>query len=531
MHSIRAKSIILNLASLVTAITVIAIISSVSVANFGHESAEQSLMLQCEKGKNSLNYYFKSAEQSLNSVSGLIDADLSDISDSDFNTEFHNHVERSKIVFGKIAEHTNGVLTYYYRMDPDITTQTGELGYWFVDLEGEGFESHEVTDLTDESKNNPWFKVPKEEGKAVWVPPYYTTGLDNIYVVSYNVPITRGDIFIGVAGIEIHYKTLGEQISNIKVLQSGYAYIIESNHGTIIYHPRIDLTGLSDDERPKAPQELLDGLAGTEHHIHYVYKGVEKHAYWLNLGNDMTIVVAVPFSEVNGIWAKLLLQIIVAATAIIVVVSVLTIIFTRRITKPLKELTTAAERINNGDYNVSIDYKGDDEIGVLTTTVNKLVKHLDSYISDLNALAHSDALTDVKNKSSFDEAINDLQARLDRNNEFIEFAIVIFDVDDLKPINDNYGHDKGNIVLINASNLMRRVFQKSTIYRVGGDEFAVKKSAEICSFAKEPWEKIKVSIGIATYDPDVDETVKSVLIHADHLMYENKRARKKGTNK
>ena len=103
MHSIRAKSIILNLASLVTAITVIAIISSVSVANFGHESAEQSLMLQCEKGKNSLNYYFKSAEQSLNSVSGLIDADLSDISDSDFNTEFHNHVERSKIVFGKIG--------------------------------------------------------------------------------------------------------------------------------------------------------------------------------------------------------------------------------------------------------------------------------------------------------------------------------------------------------------------------------------------------------------------------------------------
>ena len=115
----------------------------------------------------------------------------------------------------------------------------------------------------------------------------------------------------------------------------------------------------------------------------------------------------------------------------------------------------------------------------------------------------------------------------------------------MKYINDNFGHDKGNVILINASNLMRRVFQKSTIYRIGGDEFAtileyddyydreklrknfLEKSAEICSFAKEPWEEIKVSIGIATYDPDVDESVESVLIHADHLMYDNKRQRKK----
>lgn len=548
MHSLRTRFILLSVISVVTAITSVAIISAFSVVNLGHVSAEQSLKLQCESGKNNINQYFQSTEQSLNSISGLINNDLATkITDENFSTEFSNHVTRAKTIFKEIAEKTNGVLTYYYRMAPSISDQTGgELGFWYVNLDGEGFATHTVTDLTDESKNNPWYKVPEQEGKAVWLSPYYTTGLDNVYVVSYNVPIKRGDTFIGVAGIEIDYKTIGEQIENITILKSGYAYIIESKKGTIIYHPHMDLTGLSDDERPEAPKALLNALNNEDdHHFHYSYKGVDKHAYWLNLSNDMTIVVTVPYVEVINVWNSLLLQIVIVAAIMVVAVLILTILYTRRITKPLKELTLAAERINNGDYNINLNYKKDDEIGVLTTTVNKLVKHLDEYIGDLNALAHSDALTDVKNKISFDEAIRNMQERLDSNKEWVEFAIVIFDCDDLKPINDNYGHDKGNAVLINTSNLILRVFQKSTVYRIGGDEFAtileyddyyereklkktfIEKSKEICSFAKEPWEEIHVSIGMATYDPEVDEDVKSVFIHADHLMYENKRKRKK----
>ena len=546
MHSLRTKSILLNVTSIVVAIGVVATISAISIANFGHRSTEQTLMLQCESGKNNINYYFKSTEQSLDSIKELIDEDLSKISDSDFSAEFSNHVNRAGAFFKNIAEHTNGILTYYYRMDPEISNQTGnELGFWYVNLDGKEFVSHQVTDLTDESKSNPWYQVPKEQDKPVWVPPYYTTGLDNVYVVSYNVPIKRGDTFIGVAGIELGYETFGEQIENIIILESGYSYIVESTNGTIIYHPHLDLRGLSDEERPPAPVDLLAALKGDEHHFKYHYNGTEKHGYWLNLSNDMTIIVAVPTIEIARVWSRLLIQIIVVAIALIAVVSVLTILYTRKITKPLNELTNAAKRINEGDYKVDIDYRGDDEIGILTSTVNQLVKHLDEYISDLNALAHSDSLTDVQNKSSFDEAIRELQARMDRNDETLEFAIAIFDCDDLKEINDNYGHDKGNIVLVNSSNLMRRVFKNSVIYRLGGDEFAailenddyqhreelretfIKKSAEICSFAKEPWEEIHASIGVAAYEPDFDGSVKSVIVHADHLMYEDKRQRKK----
>ena len=109
MHSIRTKSILLNLVSIAIAIASVAVISSITIASFGHRNAEQSLTLHCETGKNNLNYYFKSAEQSLNSISGLINDELSSISDSDFSTEFHNHIEHSKTIFGDLCRKPEAV--------------------------------------------------------------------------------------------------------------------------------------------------------------------------------------------------------------------------------------------------------------------------------------------------------------------------------------------------------------------------------------------------------------------------------------
>ena len=87
MHSIRTKITLLNIISIIIAIFVTAFISSVYVANFGHRSVEQSLALLCETGKNNINYYLKSVEQSVNTVSTLIDRKLDEIDDSKANEE------------------------------------------------------------------------------------------------------------------------------------------------------------------------------------------------------------------------------------------------------------------------------------------------------------------------------------------------------------------------------------------------------------------------------------------------------------
>ena len=546
MRSIRTKIALLSISSVIVAILITAIISCVYVANFGHSSVEQSLALLCETGKNNINYYLKSVEQSVNTVSRLIDQDLDAIDESDYNAGFSKHMQEAQTIFGEASKNTNGVLTYYYRIDPSISDVTNEKGFWFTNLDGKGFVEHEVTDISDNKNECIWFYTPKNTGKPVWLSPYVTDNLEEAIVISYNVPVYRNNGFVGVVGIEISYHTLGAQIKNIKVLQSGYAYIIEDSTGSIIFHPdpKIDILSIPVDQRPSMPKGFFDDFSSGKQHITYTFQGVVKHAHWLHLSNNMSIVVCVPQDEINSTWQPVIAQIAIGGAEVLAVAILFTIILGIRITKPLKQLTKAAEEINKGNYNVELKSNRNDEIGVLTNTMGKLVDNLRTYIGDLNSLAYSDALTSVKNKSSFDLDLNEIQKRID-NNEEVEFAIAMFDCDGLKDINDQYGHDKGNVYLKNASLLMSRIFSHSDIYRVGGDEFVsilfgedyknreelkeafIKQSVEMSSLAKEGWEKVNVSVGIAAYDIEIDSYAEDVLIHADHLMYENKRIRKR----
>ena len=544
MFSIRSKTIILNVAAISVSVIAISIIGIVSTANFAHTSTENQLILLAESGKHNLNNYFRSVEQSLNTLSELITDDVKSL--SDIKTELDDHVARADDLFGHFAYNTTGVFDYYYRFDPEITNLTGEKGFWYINeskTDKPDFVSHEVTDITTHTCK--WFYDTKAAGKPIWLDPYITDTID-AYVISYNVPIyTNNNQFIGVAGIEIDYKTLGVQIKDIKIYKNGYAFLVENKTGSIVCHPELDLAGKSAEERPPVPGALFKALKNGERHVKYTYNKVSKHAYWLELSNGMSIVVAVPSSEISATWQSILIQVIVASNIIIAAFILFSILYTRRITKPLKELTVACEEINNGNYEVKLEKKSNDEIGVLTTTVNKLVNHLGEYISDLSSLAYVDSLTSTSNKGSFDIKVHELQTRID-SGEKVEFAIAIFDCDNLKVINDKYGHDKGNIYLRNSAHLIMHVFENSQVFRLGGDEFAVilegdnyknrdklrdtflDMSKEICAFAKNEYEQVRVSVGVAAYDPQIDSSVQDVIIHADHLMYSNKRSRKKG---
>ena len=93
-------------------------------------------------------------------------------------------------------------------------------------------------------------------------------------------------------------------------------------------------------------------------------------------------------------------------------------------------------------------------------------------VNDLNRKVFVDALTSVRNKGAFVNYVQALQNRLDAGEKF-DFAMGVFDCDNLKQINDQNGHDKGDIYIKAASQLICRVFAHSPVFRIGGDEFAV----------------------------------------------------------
>lgn len=158
-------------------------------------------------------------------------------------------------------------------------------------------------------------------------------------------------------------------------------------------------------------------------------------------------------------------------------------------------------------------------------------------------LAEKDSLTGLANRYYFDESLKlDISNNL-RTNEII--ALLLIDLDHFKFVNDNYGHDVGDRLLIEVVNRIKVCLRGSELFsRLGGDEFAITlthlKSASDASFiAKriiavfdDPFKigdlsiKSSVSIGISIHPSDSKDT-KELFKYADIAMY---RAKKKGRN-
>ena len=517
-------------------ITAATLESVAAVKQIGESDSNQLLSLLCETGQKNLDSYFQSVEQSVEIVSSFVESDIGGLEPD----ELQRHIDRVSAIFERTAYKTHGVLTYYYRIDPAVSGTAR--GFWYANLDGEAFREREVTDIsrydTEDTSKLVWFTVPKTTGKAVWLPPYITDNL-NMRVISYNVPIYRGSLFVGVVGIEIDYSTVAEQVNHIKLYENGYAFINDTQ-GRLVCHPRIDVTARGDENEPEVPE----GLLGDGARVRYTFDGVEKLAVRLPLSNGMRLNVTVPVSEIHGGWQRLIYKISAVFVALLIVFILLTMRLTYHITKPLRELTQAAGEVNAGNYDVELNYGGSDEVGILTAAFRRLIRHLKSHIGDLSARAYADALTSVRNKGAFDIYVRELQESLLESSESPGFAVGVFDCDNLKTINDQYGHDKGDVYLKTAAALICRVFQHSPVFRIGGDEFAVilqnedyrnrnallrlfdERNAEICASASAPWEQTRISMGIAEFNSRTDDSVGDVVRRADKRMYENKRNRK-----
>ena len=530
MHSIRTK---------ITAMTVCAVIIVMSVAtafgisamkNIGGRSANEMLMLLCETGQKNLNHYFESVEQSVQMVSVYVESDLDGLDDA----ELQAHLDRVDKIFEKLTYKTYGMLTYYYRIDPTVSKNVK--GFWYVNQGDEGFKSHKVTDISQYDTNDTsklvWFTVPKATGEAVWLPPYITDNL-NKRVISYNVPVYYKNQFVGVIGIEIDYTAMAQEVNNITLYENGYAFL-NDDEGNIIYHPKMDV--MSMETQPKVP----DGLLSENNHVLYTFDGVKKQAVWLPLSNGMRLNVTVPVKEINAQWQNWTNKIIVIFALLLVAFIVIIMTFVGKITKPLSKLTEAAEEIDKGNYDCELDYDGNDEVGILTRTFKKVIANLKSYISNLNDLAYADSLTSLHNKGAFDIYVNKMQAKIDEPEKPLEFAVCIFDCNRLKKVNDQNGHDKGDIYLKESADIICEVFNHSPVFRIGGDEFAallsdkdyknrdelLKLFDEKCSEKRNAqtaaWEKVDIARGMAIYDPKEDTSIYDVVRRADKNMYENK---------
>ena len=182
-----------------------------------------------------------------------------------------------------------------------------------------------------------------------------------------------------------------------------------------------------------------------------------------------------------------------------------------------------------------------DHVATLIKTANELIESREKE-AEMRKAANIDALTHVRNK----RALFSEEERLDREirEGTANFAVAMIDMNNLKTINDTYGHEKGDEAIQDLCAAICTTFKRSPVFRTGGDEFIVilegydleHKDQLIAHFretaakeeAKKPWRGMSAALGCRVYDPKRHNHFADVFKEADVEMYQNKTAMKAG---
>jgi len=152
-------------------------------------------------------------------------------------------------------------------------------------------------------------------------------------------------------------------------------------------------------------------------------------------------------------------------------------------------------------------------------------------------LAYTDLLSGYENRMAFEHRLRECG---DMANEGKNVTLLIFDVNNLKTINDTEGHEAGDKYLKNTADIIfDNLKGRGPLYRIGGDEYAVifadRKESEIedvlnslrnekrPAYKKQPF---SCAFGAATFQKGVDETLRDVFKRADEAMYIEKKRQK-----
>ena len=175
--------------------------------------------------------------------------------------------------------------------------------------------------------------------------------------------------------------------------------------------------------------------------------------------------------------------------------------------------------------------------------VKKEKQHLKALNTE-KELARRDDLTGVKNKTAYNELEKSVQSNIDNGMDYLPFAIVVCDANNLKRINDTEGHVAGDEYIKNSAMLLCEIFAHSPVFRVGGDEFVVFLRGGDYTNREKLMKKLRTRVqdncqsgtgpilasGMAEYVPETDSLVSEIFDRADKEMYENKQRLKKSEN-
>jgi sigma-B regulation protein RsbU (phosphoserine phosphatase) len=241
-----------------------------------------------------------------------------------------------------------------------------------------------------------WYRLPRESKQACWTEPYFDEGGGEVLMCTYSVPFfaNKQDKEIkGVVTIDISLEWLKDYVESIKVYEKGYAFLI-SGQGSVITHPVEDLSTNQNifqvaeergyDVLARAAEDMVGGGSDFIPYDSPLVSGKSWLYYTPLKATGWSLAIILPEEEFTADLYKLNRDLLLIGIAGFIILFLIVIIISRKITKPLTVLAVAAREIGGGNFEAMLpESKSKDEIGALNASIRSMQTELKTYIRNL----------------------------------------------------------------------------------------------------------------------------------------------------
>ncbi|MFS4551916.1 diguanylate cyclase domain-containing protein [Comamonas resistens] len=406
-------------------------------------------------------------------------------------------------------------------------------------------------------RQRPWFKLAQQSSEPVWTPVYIDFNAGDLVLTRARRVLSDKGEFEGVVAADVSLKALNDFVGKIHLSEHGRAFIIESDGSLIASTGLPNIRTLADGKMERMTAEAsadpliqavyaeVQGvfhssvpsdvprtalLEDAQHNqIRIAYRRVVDSA-----GLQWMAVVAVPHKDIlAGVYRHMAMVGGLGALALVIAVLIGTRIF-GAVANDMRSLTRAVRLVGQGEIDTPIEVQRRDEIGELAHNFHRMRHSL-----------FTDPLTGASNRSALQHILSTLTRPLPGQSTAAPFALLFVDLNRFKPLNDQWGHDNGDLALAEVTVRLRNLLRPDDVVaRLGGDEFVIilrgvgdeeqvqAVRLKIDHALQQPLTTLQglpageivtvgASVGQALYPRDAQDP-QSLLKQADQDMYRNK---------
>lgn len=351
-------------------------------------------------------------------------------------------------------------------------------------------------------------------------------------VIVISVPIIKktGIDRVVVGTVKLQGSSLASMFDNKKFGKNGYIAILDSN-GYAVYHPDKKRIG-----RKSVIFGKLVGKSGSK-----IMKDSSNKNQFIGYSKvpnlKWVVAVSTPTAEIMHSRNIVNYEILALSITLGVLIILLGTYTVRRYTKPLDQLIFSFNTLKDGKYKKINPDNYKDEFHEMVRVYNNTIESLKETHNDLEEAADIDSLTEAYNRRAFNKLLSSVKK--EAKNNLQSLGILLLDVDYFKELNDTYGHLSGDKILKNLTEIMMESAGENSVFRFGGDEFAVVlqniSDEKLISIAEKIRLKAEVSldgctvsIGAAKFPKDTD-SIDELIDFADKALYISKESKNKVT--